>query len=418
MKQLYTPITLHQLFTRSQLTIFILTFCICSGIFLVISTYTMNTYAKNSLQNLSTTLNERIQPAVVFNDQITLNEILTEHTQRHPVRSIEVLSAQQKRMAFIEQQDLDRFSIQALLDYLFFHDPVRLSINHDQQKYGELLVYGNSSDLISFLLKIVLGLSFGFILMLMAVFWSINSIYLYLLQSLTSIVDSARDISTQQNYKMRISGSDIQELHELSYAFNSLLKEIEQSHKNLTSENNKLQHQFQYDSLTQLPNRHYFYETLFKLYNGSTTSAAVLFLDINNFNQINNQFGHLIGDEILRDSSHCLIDILPEHAFVSRLGGDEFAVILTGSYTQAELENFCEKIHNCYAATFTYEQQQVSLNVSIGVALTEYAKTPENLIADVDRAMLKAKRDKIKWYISPQSNIDFLTSLNGGDSYC
>ncbi|MEB6566263.1 hypothetical protein MXL26_13110 [Acinetobacter towneri] len=78
--------------------------------------------------------------------------------------------------------------------------------------------------------------------MLMAVFWSINSIYQYLMQSLTSIVDSARDISTQQNYKMRISGSDIQELHELSYAFNSLLKEIEQSHKNLTSENNKLQH--------------------------------------------------------------------------------------------------------------------------------------------------------------------------------
>lgn len=51
MKQLYSPITLHQLFTRAQLTIFVLTFTICSGIFLVISTYTMNAYAKNSLQN-------------------------------------------------------------------------------------------------------------------------------------------------------------------------------------------------------------------------------------------------------------------------------------------------------------------------------------------------------------------------------
>ena len=195
MKQLYSPITLHQLFTRSQLTIFILTFTICSGIFLVISTYTMNTYAKSSLKNLSAALNERIQPAVVFNDQMTLNNILSEHTQRYSIRSIEVLSPKQTRIAFIEQQDLDHFSIQALLDYLFFNHPVRLSIHHDQQNYGKLIVYGNSSDLVSFFYKIILGLIFSFILLLIAVFWSINSIYQYLMQSLTSIVSSAREIS-------------------------------------------------------------------------------------------------------------------------------------------------------------------------------------------------------------------------------
>ena len=161
MKQLYSPITLHQLFTRSQLTIFILTFTICSGIFLVISTYTMNTYAKSSLKNLSAALNERIQPAVVFNDQMTLNNILSEHTQRYSIRSIEVLSPKQTRIAFIEQQDLDHFSIQALLDYLFFNHPVRLSIDHDQQNYGKLIVYGNSSDLVSFFFDILTHLKEG-----------------------------------------------------------------------------------------------------------------------------------------------------------------------------------------------------------------------------------------------------------------
>ena len=235
-------------------------------------------------------------------------------------------------------------------------------------------------------------------------FWSINSIYQYLMQSLTSIVSSAREISANKNYKLRVSSSDIQELHQLSCAFNALLNEIEQSHKKLLVENHKLRFQSQYDNLTQLPNRNYFYETLFKLFTQPSAKAAVFFLDINNFNQINNQFGHLTGDNILRDSSHCLIQLLPSHAFVARLGGDEFAVILTGSYSTTELEDYCEKIHGCYASTFRYEQQQVSLNVSIGVALIEYAKTPENLIADVDRAMLKAKRDQSKWYISPQSN--------------
>lgn len=330
--------------------------------------------------------------------------ILLEHTQRYSIRSIEVLSPKQTRIAFIEQQDLDHFSIQALLDYLFFNHPVRLSIDHNQQNYGKLIVYGNSSDLVSFFYKIILGLIFSFILLLIAVFWSINSIYQYLMQSLTSIVSSAREISANKNYKLRVSSSDIQELHQLSCAFNALLNEIEQSHKNLLVENHKLRFQSQYDNLTQLTNRNYFYETLFKLFTQPSAKAAVFFLDINNFNQINNQFGHLTGDNILRDSSHCLIQLLPSHAFVARLGGDEFAVILTGSYSTAELEDYCEKIHGCYASTFRYEQQQVSLNVSIGVALIEYAKTPENLIADVDRAMLKAKRDQSKWYISPQSN--------------
>ena len=280
MKQLYSPITLHQLFTRSQLTIFILTFTICSGIFLVISTYTMHTYAKSSLKNLSAALNERIQPAVVFNDQMTLNNILSEHTQRYSIRSIEVLSPKQTRIAFIEQQDLDHFSIQALLDYLFFNHPVRLSIDHDQQNYGKLIVYGNSSDLVSFFYKIILGLIFSFILLLIAVFWSINSIYQYLMQSLTSIVSSAREISANKNYKLRVSSSDIQELHQLSCAFNALLNEIEQSHKKLLVENHKLRFQSQYDNLTQLPNRNYFYETLFKLFTQPSAKAAVFFLDI------------------------------------------------------------------------------------------------------------------------------------------
>ena len=105
MKQLYKPITLHQLFTRSQLTIFILTFTICSAIFLVISTYTMNAYAKSSLKILTATLNERIQPAVVFNDQITMNQILTEYVQQYPIRSIEISSLQNQVLAHAEQSN-------------------------------------------------------------------------------------------------------------------------------------------------------------------------------------------------------------------------------------------------------------------------------------------------------------------------
>ncbi|WP_180082030.1 MULTISPECIES: CHASE sensor domain-containing protein [unclassified Acinetobacter] len=149
MKQLYNPITLHQLFTRSQLTIFALTFSICSAIFLVISTYTMHTYAKNGLTNLSNAINERIQPAVVFNDQSTMNQILNEYTQQYPIRSIEIKNTQNTRLAHTEQADISTFSSQYILDYVFFSQPLRLNINHDKKNYGELIVGGVSKSMLT-----------------------------------------------------------------------------------------------------------------------------------------------------------------------------------------------------------------------------------------------------------------------------
>ncbi|WP_180147176.1 diguanylate cyclase domain-containing protein [Acinetobacter sp. YH12052] len=401
MKQLYNPITLHQLFTRSQLTIFALTFTICSAIFLVISTYTMHTYAKNSLTILSNAINERVQPAVVFNDQTTMRQILNEYTQLYPIRSIETTNHQNASLAHAEQQEISTFSSQAILDYLFFSQPIRLDIHHDQKSYGELVVYGNSSDLVSFFHKILLGLFLGFILLLATVFWSVNSVYQYLMQSVRSIVESAQTISIKKDYKMRVSNSDIQELHALSTAFNGLLSEIEQSNKNLISENDKLIHLARHDALTQLPNRNYFYEKLFELFD-LKANTAVFFVDIENFKHVNDQYGHLAGDAVLRASSHCLKQALPDNAFVARLGGDEFAIIINHLNFLTELEVFCHKIHECYGSTFVYEQHNIALQANIGVALIQNAKSPEDLIADADRAMYDAKLSNNHWCIAPQ----------------
>lgn len=404
MKQLYKPITLHQLFTRSQLTIFILTFTICSAIFLVISTYTMNAYAKSSLKILTATLNERVQPAVVFNDQITMNQILTEYVQQYPIRSIEISSLQNQVLAHAKQSNFTYFSSQSFLDYVFYHQPIRMEIRHDQKLYGNLMVYGNSSELVSFFHKILLALLIGFLLLLVAVYWSVNSVYQYLMQSVQSIVESARTISIKKNYNLRVSSSDIQELQVLSTAFNGLLSEIEQSNQNLISENDKLIHQSKHDLLTLLPNRCYFYEVLFKLFESpQPQNAAIIFLNINQFSKVNTEFGRLTGDAVLRASSYCIKQILPSNAFFSRLGADEFALIIPDVTNTVEIESHCQRIQECFTSTFVYEQHQISLNINMGIALVQLAKTPEDLIASVDHALSKAKKLNEKWYISPQS---------------
>lgn len=403
MKQLYTPITLHQLFTRSQLTIFVLTFTICSAIFLVISTYTMNAYAKSSLNILTEALNERIQPAVVFNDRLTINQILNEYIQQYPIRAIEINTPDNSVLAHAEQKDLQQFSSQSFLDHLFYSQPIYMNIEHNQQNFGKLIVYGNSSELVTFFHKILLALLIGFILLLATAYWAVNSVYQYLMQSIRMIVESAQTISIKKNYNMRVSSSDIQELQALSTAFNGLLSEIEQSNHTLLSENNKLLHQSKHDPLTLLPNRSFFYQELFKLFEAAEPqNAAVLLLDLNHFKNVNEKFGHLAGDAVLRASSYCVKKVLPEDAFFSRLGGDEFAIILPNSCVSADITHHCQRIQECFASTFIFEQQNISLSISIGAAFTHKAKTPEELIANADHALCKAKQLNEKWYIYPK----------------
>jgi diguanylate cyclase (GGDEF)-like protein len=403
MKQLYTPITLHQLFTRSQLTIFVLTFTICSAIFLVISTYTMNAYAKSSLNILTEALNERIQPAVVFNDRLTINQILNEYIQQYPIRAIEINAPDNSILAHAEQKDLQQFSSQSFLDHLLYSQPIYINIEHNQQNFGKLIVYGNSSELVIFFHKILLALLIGFTLLLATAYWAVNSVYQYLMQSIRMIVESAQTISVKKNYNMRVSSSDIQELQALSTAFNGLLSEIEQSNRTLLSENNKLLHQSKHDPLTLLPNRSFFYQELFKLFEAAEPqNAAVLLLDLNHFKNVNEKFGHLAGDAVLRASSYCVKKVLPEDAFFSRLGGDEFAIILPNSCVSADITHHCQRIQECFASTFIFEQQNISLSISIGAAFTHKAKTPEELIANADHALCKAKQLNEKWYIYPK----------------
>jgi hypothetical protein len=87
--------SLQKIFSQSQLLIFALTLGICSLIFVVISIYTMNTYAKQSLNIFSATLSEQIQPAVIFNDRITLQQTLNNHIQQYPIRAIQVINLQE-----------------------------------------------------------------------------------------------------------------------------------------------------------------------------------------------------------------------------------------------------------------------------------------------------------------------------------
>ena len=98
-----------------------------------------------------------------------------------------------------------------------------------------------------------------------------------------------------------------------------------------------LQYQANYDLLTRLPNRQYLFKHLHSLINKASrqeSKFALLFLDLDEFKLVNDQYGHNYGDALLQQVAQRLESVLREYDFLARYGGDEF--IISFEFTQEE----------------------------------------------------------------------------------
>ncbi|MEO8671978.1 MAG: diguanylate cyclase [Tahibacter sp.] len=126
------------------------------------------------------------------------------------------------------------------------------------------------------------------------------------------------------------------------------------------------------------------------------TRMALLFLDFNNFKQINDSFGHTCGDQALKHAADCLAACVRESDTVSRHGGDEFVILLTDISQADDAVVFAHKIVDALAAPFCIGEHSLSLMVSIGISqYPDDGNDLETLIAHADTAMYCAKREGV-----------------------
>lgn len=153
-------------------------------------------------------------------------------------------------------------------------------------------------------------------------------------------------------------------------------------------------HQANHDNLTALPNRGLFYEVVsrqMRISARNKTTLSVLFIDLDGFKKINDQFGHAAGDEILRQVAARIIEQLRASDTPSRLGGDEFAVALPDT-NQQQAVYVAEKLVQGLSAPYTVKAQQMTVSASIGVAASgQYFASVETLVRAADDAMYSAK---------------------------
>ena len=146
------------------------------------------------------------------------------------------------------------------------------------------------------------------------------------------------------------------------------------------------------DWLTGLPNRRHFEATL-REWLGSTEVGVVglCFVDLDRFKGVNDRYGHLVGDELLRSASDRMSALAPE-AFVARFGGDEF-VVMVAAASVGEVEQLADAIVEVFAQSLPAGSQGTQVSCSVGVALhPDDAGGADSLLQRADNALLAAKR--------------------------
>ena len=202
--------------------------------------------------------------------------------------------------------------------------------------------------------------------------------------------------------KLELTGT--KEIHDITKGFNDMSQKLSNLY-------HSLENMAYTDSLTKLPNRNQFQESLkhfIELHKQTHKPFALFLIDLDRFKGVNDTLGHHVGDELLKAVSLRLHNVLRDddvvcqldHEAISqlnddvvaRLGGDEFSAILTNIHTTEDSIIVARKLVRAMELPFTVNEHQLTIGLSIGIAMyPEHGEDIHTLVSHADIAMYDAK---------------------------
>ncbi len=164
----------------------------------------------------------------------------------------------------------------------------------------------------------------------------------------------------------------------------------------------KLEHAAHYDALTGLPNRKLVLELLKQSLldcERNNSQLALLFIDLDDFKQINDNHGHHAGDIVLQTLSQRLKNSLRASDVAGRLAGDEFIVVIKNVDKSQLVDNIVKKIENVFQESIRLDDAVLFVKGSIGYSLYPEQNNLKDLMKDADKAMYRAKQRKKRAHI-------------------
>lgn len=149
-----------------------------------------------------------------------------------------------------------------------------------------------------------------------------------------------------------------------------------------------------YDSLTNVYNRHYF-NKIIRQGLWFNQRSVIMFLDLDNFKNINDNYGHLVGDQVLKQFAELLTENIRQNDIIIRFGGEEFIILVPGISLEEGIE-FAERLKRLISDSgFIIEGQSINITSSFGVVLLQSSGDDEfeNSLEKADKALYKAKKN-------------------------
>jgi diguanylate cyclase (GGDEF)-like protein len=158
----------------------------------------------------------------------------------------------------------------------------------------------------------------------------------------------------------------------------------------------KISHLARYDELTELPNRVNFRDEMGRLLSiqqGADQLSALLFVDLDQFKQVNDTLGHPCGDQLLCAVAGRMREMLRPEDFVARFGGDEFVVFQQNIRSHEDAAVLARRIVDRLSERYKIDNHLVEIGASVGIAMTSPGVSADTLLKNADMALYRAKAD-------------------------
>jgi diguanylate cyclase (GGDEF)-like protein len=246
-------------------------------------------------------------------------------------------------------------------------------------------------DLSNMRIKVV---AVGLFAIVVGIILVIHMVRRHIREPLNALTEGFKQLeSSEFNQRVNLKRQD--EWGTIESAFNKMASRLEQTYVELNNEKSKFNYLAHHDPLTGMGNRLFVQQALDKVISDSDQDSpfTMLYLDVDQFKNINDSLGHDAGDELLRGVSERLKSLIGAKGKVARLGGDEFMVIGDGVPDLQGAANLARSINEILRKPFIIAGEPIFVTSSIGVCrYPDHGIDPATLIRNADTAMYHAKR--------------------------
>lgn len=390
-------ISLQSFFLKSQSYLSLVILFICVIGMTVVSTLIYKRYSEYNLELMSKSIaNQLIIQQSLHNPDLQ-KQIFEQYMRHYSIASIQLLDA--NNTVAIDMNHEKSNWLSWFQDFLISNEAGTYRIaDAQQQTIATVKVTNNFTPMRRFLEVFLVVFLLSLVAIQLVIHFSGKFMYRELTRSTQKLISATDSIIESRQFDKQIGYGRIDEFNTISERFNILLKEMYSWQQHLERESSHFAYRAMHDPLTKLPNREFFNQKFAELFENQSTQGAfaLFFIDNNLFKEINDEYGHLVGDAVLQEMAMRISQVLRPEDFFARLGGDEFAILLPNISSSINALAIGKRILHVSDEPLVLEEFTIPFGFSVGIALSSGVSSQAELLDRADQAMYQAKASRVK----------------------